>query len=387
MMELPSMPAGNTKIIGTIGPASRASETLKAMMRNGMAVARLNLSHGTLERHAQVIRDIRSASSDLGQRVEIWGDLPGSKMRIGRLTDEPVCLVPGQPFILRADECVGDATFASVRYEGLAKLVVPGVDVYLNDGLVHLRVNKVEGAQILCQVLVGGQLYSNDGMNVPGIDLNLDALGGQNHTCLTFAAEWNLDAVSPSFVRDAGDIERVREGAAELSYSPFVLAKIERALAIENFDGLLESADAIVIARGDLGVETPFEEIALLQKRLIQRSNLAGRPAITATHMLESMVHRRLPTRAEVADVTNAILDGSACLALCAETAIGNHPAEAVKVLARIIQATERQVADRGLAHLLEATEHEGGLIVARHQAGGDSAFSRGPEPRAGRQG
>jgi pyruvate kinase len=357
------------------------------MMRNGMEVARLNLSHGTLESHAQVIRDIRSASSDLEQRVEIWGDLPGSKLRIGRLTEEPVCLLTGQPFILRAGECVGDATSASVRYEGLAELVTPGVDVYLNDGLVHLRVEKVEGAQILCKVLVGGRLDSNEGINVPGIDPNLDALGGQNQTCLTFAAEWNLDAISPSFVRDAGDIETVREAAAGLGYLPFVLAKIERAPATDNFDGLLESADAVVIARGDLGVETPLEEIALLQKRLIQRSNLAGKPAITATQMLESMVHRRIPTRAEVADVTNAILDGSDCLALCAETAVGNHPAEAVKVLARIIQVTERQIAAAGPTHLLEATAHDGRLILARHQAGGDSAFSRGSELTAGIQG
>jgi pyruvate kinase len=386
MMGLASMLARHTKIICTIGPASRASETLKAMVRNGMDAARLNLSHGTLENHAQVIRDIRSAASDLGRPVEIWGDLPGSKMRIGRLTGEPICLKPGQPFILRTGECMGDATCASIRYDGLAEMIAPGVDVYLSDGFVHLRVDRVDGAQILCKVVVGGQLHSNDGINVPAIDLHLGAFGGQDHTCLNFAAQQKLDAVSPSFVRDAGDIEGVREAAAGLSYTPFVLGKIERALAVRNFDGFLQSADAIVIARGDLGVETPFEEIALLQKRLIQRSNLAGKPVITATHMLESMVHRRLPTRAEVADVTNAILDGSDCLVLCAETAIGNYPAEALKVLARIIEATERQIAGRGLAHLQEATG-DGGELIPTHQAGWKSAFGRGPGLSAGRQG
>jgi pyruvate kinase len=381
------MTARHTKIICTIGPASRGSETLKAMMRNGMDVARINLSHGTLESHAQAVRDIRRVASDLGQSVDIWGDLPGSKMRIGRLTSEPIRLVHGQPFILRAGECVGDATGTSVSCHDLIERVEPGVDVYLADGFVHLRVDKVERAQIVCRVLVGGQLHSNDGLNVPGIDLNLDTLDGQGCTCIAFAAEQKLGAISPSFVRDAADIDVVRQAVAEMSYSPLVLAKIERAQAVRNFGALLESADAIVIARGDLGVETPLEEIALLQKYLVRRSNLAEKPVITATHMLQSMVHMRFPTRAEVADVTNAILDGSDGLVLCAETAIGNYPAEAVGVLARIIQVTERQVADRGQAHVLEAAGDDGKPSPITRQAGWDDAFRRGAGPSAGRQG
>lgn len=343
MTEL-QLPFSKTKIICTIGPASQAQPILERMIRNGMAIARVNLSQGDLKRHAQAIHRIRAAAAAVGERVAIWGDLPGPKMRVGAMDGDAAWLQPGQCFILEAGKFVGNATRASLSTSGLSQAVRPGDRVHLNDGLIQLKVERVEGEEIHCRVLNGGELRTRDGVNVPGIDLGLSAFTGRDRAWLAFAARQGLDAISPSFIQDAADLDAVRQAAAEMDYCPFLLAKIERAPAIQNLEAILASADAVVVARGDLGIETPLEEIALLQKHILHRANLAGKPAITATHMLESMTRQRLPTRAEVADVTNAILDGTDCMTLSAETALGSHPVEAVAMMARIARATERHV-------------------------------------------
>jgi pyruvate kinase len=324
-----SLPSKKTKIIGTIGPATQSQQTLERLIRAGMNITRVNLAHGDLGRHAQAIYNIRAAAAAVGQQVAIWGDLPGPKMRVGRLVGGSVRLERSQPFILQTAQVVGDTTRASMSIPVLPQTVKPGDQVYLNDGFIRLQVEKVEGQEIHCRVQAGGELRAYDGVNLPGIDLGISAFTRQDRACLAFAAEQRLDAVSPSFIQNAADIAAVRQAAAAMDYSPFLLAKIERSLAVQNLDAILKSADAIVVARGDLGLETPIEEIALLQKRIIRQANLIGKPVVTATHMLQSMVCHQLPTRAEVADVTNAILDGTDCLTLSAETALGDHPEDA----------------------------------------------------------
>ena len=313
------------------------------MMRNGMDIARVNLSHGDTARHAGAIRNIRAAAHAVGVRVAIWGDLPGPKMRTGRMEGGTVQLQPGQQFALKPGGFVGDSTQASLNFSGLPQAVKPGDRVHLDDGLIQLEVNTVEAEEIHCRVLDGGELRSHGGVNLPGTDLGLSAFTEQDHRRLAFAAEQGLDAVSPSFIQNVSDLDAVRQAAAKLDYAPFLLAKIERATAVQNLEAILASADAVVVARGDLGIETPIEEITLLQKQILLRARLAGKPAITATHMLESMAQQRLPNRAEVADVTNAILDGTDCLTLSAETALGNHPAEVVEMMNRIALAVERR--------------------------------------------
>ncbi len=353
------LPSKKTKIVCTIGPASQSRDTLERLIVKGMNVARLNFAHGDVESHQEVIDNIRAAASKLGQRVAIMGDLPGPKMRIGRLVRESVQLERGEPFVLHTADVVGDSRHASMSFAGLPKAVKPGDKIFINDGLIQLRVEKVESRQVHCQVLVGGELRAHKGVNLPGIDLGICAFTPRDREFLEFACDQGLDAISQSFVQDASDIEAVRQAAATLDYYPFIIAKIERARAVENLDAILESADGIMVARGDLGVEIPIEEVALAQKRIIKRSNLYGKPVITATHMLESMISHRRPTRAEATDVANAIFDGTDCLMLSGETAAGCYPEESVVMMARIAQVTEPHAFTRDVIQSLERTQVE----------------------------
>jgi pyruvate kinase len=314
------------------------------MIRNGMGLARLNLAHGSFGAHARLVRDVRAAAAAAGQQVPIWGDLPGPKVRIGRVDGGAVQLYEGQPFVLHAAEKLGDAGHASLELPDLAQLLSPGDSVYLNDAQVQLQVEEVTGAEVHCRVWGGGELRSFSGAHLPGVNLGPAGLTAEDRACLAFAAEQRLEAISPSFIQDAADLHAVGQAAADMGYTPAFLAKIERARAVDNLKAILSRADAVVVARGDLGIDTPLEEITLLQKWILHQAGQAGKPAIVATHLLESMVHHRLPTRAEVADVTNAILDGADGLALTAETALGAHPAEAVAMIARIACATEPHV-------------------------------------------
>ena len=336
-----ALPPNKTKIVCTIGPASDSPQVMERLIRAGMNVARLNFSHGDFEGHAEVIRRLRAASAACGRRVAIMADLPGPKMRIGMLDPEPVELKPEDPFTLTGQEVVGDATRASVSFTRLPRVVEPGDTLFLNDGLIELRVGRVDGEQVHCTVVVGGELRSRKGLNLPGIDLGIRAFTERDQECLAFALEHGVDAVSQSFVETAEDVHTVRAAAAELGYQPFVIAKIERSGALEHLDGILDAADGVMIARGDLGVEIPIERIAQVQKQLMRLANLRGKPVITATQMLESMTTNRRPTRAEATDVANAILDGTDCVMLSGESAMGRYPIDAVQMLARIAAEIE----------------------------------------------
>jgi pyruvate kinase len=335
------LPAHKTKIVATIGPASESPDMLERLIRAGMNVARLNFSHGDFRGHAERIARIRAAAKTIGQRVAIMADLPGPKMRIGKLDPEPITLRPGDRFALTTEDVVGTARRVSMSFDQLPQVVKPGDRLFLNDGLVQLTVERATGTDVECVVAVGGELRSRKGLNLPGIDLGISAFTEHDRACLEFALQQGVDAVSQSFVETAADIEAVRAAATTVGKQPFLIAKIERGGALEHIDEILKSADGIMVARGDLGVEVPIQEIAMTQKHLIARANLAGKPVITATQMLESMVASRLPTRAESTDVANAILDGTDCIMLSGESAMGKYPEEAVAMLASIAAAIE----------------------------------------------
>jgi pyruvate kinase len=336
-----TLPNHKTKIVCTIGPASASREIMEQMIQAGMNIARLNFSHGDFASHEKTIENLRAASRSTGRRLVIMADLPGPKMRIGHFFKEPIELRIGDPFTLTTDSIVGDASRVSVSFSSLPQAVKPGDRLYLNDGFIQLEVAEVVGADVRCRVLVGGELRSKKGLNLPGIDLGIRAFTEQDQRWLVFAKEQGLDAVGQSFVEGAADIAAVRKAAADLNYHPFIIAKIERSRALDRIEEILEVTDGIMIARGDLGVEIPIEQIAVVQKRLMRLANMRAKPVITATQMLESMTDNRLPTRAESTDVANAILDGTDCVMLSGESAMGKYPVDAVAMLAKIAAATE----------------------------------------------
>ena len=359
-----ALPANKTKIVATIGPASESQEVMEEMIRAGMNVARLNFSHGNFESHGEVIAKLKAAAKAVGRRLAIMADLPGPKMRIGQLDQEPIELKPGDPFTLTTEDITGDHRRASMTFDRLPQAVKPGDTLYLNDGLIQLEVENVAGNDVQCKVLVGGELRSRKGLNLPGIDLGISAFTERDHECLTFAMEQGVDAVSQSFVEGAADIAAVRDAATALGHNPFIIAKIERSRAQEHIDGILKAADGIMIARGDLGVEIPIEQIAVAQKYLMQQANLVGKPAITATQMLESMTNNRRPTRAEATDVANAILDGTDCVMLSGESAMGRYPVDAVKMLAKIAAAIEPHRPSHSVRQVLRESDHDDNISL-----------------------
>jgi pyruvate kinase len=354
-----SLPTHKTKIVATVGPASESLEMLTRLIRAGLNVARLNFSHGDFSKHAEVIRRIRDARIATGKRVAIMADLPGPKMRLGKIEPDSIQLRPGDHFTLTNEDIVGNRERAAMTFEALPRVVKPGNRLYLNDGLVQLVVERVSGNDVECVVAVGGELRSRKGLNLPGVKLGISAFTERDRECLEFALKAGVDAVSQSFVESAADIEAVRAAAGKIGRQPFVVAKIERADALAHYEEILRAADGIMVARGDLGVEVPIEEIAYTQKQLIARANLAGKPVITATQMLESMVVSRLPTRAEATDVANAILDGSDCVMLSGESAMGKFPEEAVTMLAKIAAFTETHRPQGSLAIQRELLQGE----------------------------
>jgi pyruvate kinase len=336
------------------------------MVAAGLDVARLNLSHGDLESHARVIERLRAAALAVGRPLAILADLPGPKLRIGRLAREPIELRSGEPFALTTGDELGDERRVSVSFARLPEVVRPGDTVFLNDGLVRLAVERVDArvGTVHCRVDVGGELRSGKGLNLPGVDLGVPAFTERDRECLRFALEAGVDAVSQSFVESAADVAAVRAAAAEWGAQPFVIAKIERRRALERAAEILAAADGLMVARGDLGVEIPIEDIAGVQKRLVQRANLAGKPVITATQMLESMTESPRPTRAEATDVANAILDGTDAVMLSGESAVGRYPVEAVAMLARIAASIERMRPARAVRDALRERPREEGAPV-----------------------
>jgi len=348
------LPGNKTKLVCTIGPVSDSYEMIEKMIRAGMNVARLNFSHGDFASHGEVIKKIRAAAEKTGKRVAIMADLPGLKMRIGNLKEDPITLEKNTRFTLTSEETLGNRERVSMTMKQLPGVVKKNDTLFLNDGLIQLRVEEVDGTEIHCTVIVGGRLRSRKGLNIPGIDLGMSAFTERDRECMQYALENGVDAVGQSFVNNAQDIIDVRVAADEMGFNPFIVAKIERASVMDNIDEILAVTDGIMVARGDLGVEIPIEKIAVTQKFITARANFFGRPVITATQMLESMTSNRRPTRAEATDVANAILDGTDCVMLSEESAMGDYPLESVEMLAKIAAATEPHRRQRHLDSTLK---------------------------------
>ncbi len=344
MKNLKEILSKKTKVVCTIGPSSESVECIKELIKAGMNVARLNFSHGDFDYHALLIKRIREAERETGVPVAIMADLPGPKMRIGVFKKEPVHLKKGDTFILTTKDILGDEKRVSITMKELPPAVSPGNLLYLSDGIIELKVLETSDTDIKCQVIVGGELRSKKGLNIPGIDLGKSAFTKRDRECLEFALKEGVDAVSQSFVGSEDDIRDVRAFCKGLGRNPFLISKIERLKAIDRIDEIISASDGIMVARGDLGVEVPIEEIAVLQKYITRRALLQAKPVITATQMLESMTKNRRPTRAEATDVANAILDGTDAVMLSEESATGNFPVDAARMLSKIAVAIEKYI-------------------------------------------
>jgi pyruvate kinase len=366
-----------TKIVCTVGPASESPEILEALIRAGLNVARLNFSHGTQEEHLRKIKIIREISDRLKEPVSILQDLSGPKIRVGKVKEGGAELRRGENFFLTNREVMGDEKGVSVSYRSLPDEVRPGDTILLADGTIELQVIRSDGQNIECRVIVGGVLTSQKGINFPSRSILASAFTGKDEDDLRFGIYHGVDLISLSYVREAADIEGVKRILKKESADIPVIAKIERKEALEHIDEILSASDGIMVARGDLGVETPLERIPNVQKMLILKANALGKPAITATQMLRSMVDHKQPTRAEVTDVVNAIYDGTDAVMLSEETATGRFPVEAVQMMSRISEAAEEEFPfDKFLRKDLEenmglsqAISHGAALLAERTKA------------------
>ena len=337
------------KIICTIGPASSTESMMRELLRAGMDIARLNFSHGTHEEHARCIRRLRRAAQREGRTVSILQDLQGPKIRTGPLEQrKPVLLKTGSTVTITPEEIPGTATRISTTFPDLAGELSPGARILLSDGLIELKVRSIRGKDVVSEVLNGGMLGEHKGINLPGVALSIPALTEKDAKDLAFGLKHGVDAVALSFVRTAGDVSMVKRIIARQRGDVPVIAKLEKPQAIDHLEEILEAADGVMVARGDLGVEVPPEKVPVIQKHVIRRAAAWRRPVITATQMLESMVENPRPTRAEASDVANAIFDGSDAVMLSAETASGKYPLESVAMMARIVVEAESNVADLG---------------------------------------
>jgi pyruvate kinase len=328
-----------TKIVCTIGPASSDPETIEQLAWSGMDAARLNFSHGDQEMHRATLASVRRAQALIGRPLAVIADLQGPKIRIGRI-GEPRSVNPGDTLVLTApgQGAPGDL---DVTFAGIADTVSPGREVLINDGMVRARVASVEGARVITRVEVGGLISSGKGVNLPGTYLPIPSLTEKDESDLEFALGIGADYIALSFVRTAADVEQLRERIDAAGSHARIVAKIEKAEAVENLDEIVAVSDAVMVARGDLGVEIGAADVPLVQKLIIRTGRDAGRAVITATQMLESMIHQPEPTRAEASDVANAVLDGTSALMLSGETAVGAYPLEAVATMNRIARAVE----------------------------------------------
>jgi pyruvate kinase len=334
----------STSIVATIGPASKEPSVLEAMIAAGMDVARLNFAHGTPELHAETAADIRAASERVGREVAILGDLPGPKLRIGPVAGGVAELPRDSRVVLTQEEIEGTSDRLPVAWKGFPELVDEGDVCYLADGAVRLRVDEINDGDVVARVEVGGSVASRQGLNLPNVTVSLPAVSEEDLALMDAGLAMGLDYFALSFVRRREDLDPVREHLAEKGVEVPLIAKIEKPQAAANGEEIIDSADGIMIARGDLGIELPIEEVPLVQKRLLAVAGRRAKPTITATQMLESMVHSTRPTRAEVADVANAIFDGTDAVMLSQETAVGKHPVLAVEMMASIAETTEREL-------------------------------------------
>jgi pyruvate kinase len=331
-----------TKIVATIGPASRSPEMLERLVRAGVNVFRLNFSHGTPEEHLEVIRSAREIGSRLDRPIALLQDLSGPKIRTGKVAGDGIDLLKGARLTITTDTSIGGtAELISTTFEPLPRDVKAGDPILLDDGNLELRVVGVSGGRVECEVVDGGKLRSNKGMNLPGVTLSTPALTEKDRRDLEFGVQHRVDYVAVSFVRHAEDVLEAKALIRSMGDAIPVVAKIEKPEAVENLESILAATDGVMVARGDLGVEIGTEDVPIVQKRIIAMANAAGKVVITATQMLESMIENPRPTRAEASDVANAILDGTDAVMLSGESAVGKFPVETVETMARIADYTE----------------------------------------------
>ncbi|HEY0760660.1 MAG TPA: pyruvate kinase [Acidisarcina sp.] len=343
------------KIVATLGPASNNEATFRQLVRAGLDVARLNFSHGTHPEKLRLIEMVRKVAREEGKPICILGDLQGPKIRTGPLVDKkPVQLEAGQQLTITPRDVPGTATLVSTTFKTLAENLTVGARILLSDGLIELHVTAVEGEDVVCQIINGGTLGEHKGINLPGIPVKVPSLTEKDEIDLVFAIGAGVDAIAVSFVRTAADVELVKQRIEALGANTWIVAKLEKPQAIENVQSILEIADGVMVARGDLGVEVPPEKVPAIQKHVIRCAAEHRKPVITATQMLESMIDNPRPTRAEASDVANAVYDGTDAVMLSAESAAGKYPVEAVKMMSKIVMETElqmRELPNGGIHH------------------------------------
>jgi pyruvate kinase len=340
------------KIVCTLGPAVNSPEQIEALVSAGMDVARLNMSHGEYADHERSYRMVRKAADEAGRGVGIFADLQGPKIRLERFSDGPVRLVDGQSWTITTRDVPGDATACGTTYKGLPGDVGPGDPILIDDGKVRLEVTAVDGPDVHTRVVVGGKVSDNKGINLPGVAVSVPALSDKDEADLRWALSLCVDFVALSFVRSPSDAADVRRVMDEAGVHVPIIAKIEKPQALEEIEGIIDAFDGIMVARGDLGVECPLEDVPVHQKLLIDRARAKAKPVIVATQMLESMITAPAPTRAEASDVANAVLDGADAVMLSGETSVGEYPIVAVETMSRIIRSTE----EHGLEHMAAIT-------------------------------
>ncbi|MCM3702965.1 pyruvate kinase [Paenibacillus macerans] len=331
-----------TKIVCTIGPSSESLENIKKLIMAGMNVARLNFSHGDFEEHGGRIKTIRQASAELGKSIAILLDTKGPEIRTGKLKEEPIELVQDEFITLTTEEILGDKNRISITYKELPGDVEAGSTILIDDGLIGLTVVDIQGTEIKCRIVNGGTIKSKKGVNVPGVDISLPGITEKDANDIKFGIEQGIDFIAASFVRKASDVLEIRQLLEKHNATHIqIISKIENQQGVDNLDEILEVSDGLMVARGDLGVEIPAEDVPLVQKRMIEKCNRVGKPVITATQMLDSMQRNPRPTRAEASDVANAIFDGTDAIMLSGETAAGKYPVESVLTMARIAEKAE----------------------------------------------
>ena len=353
------------KIVATFGPALADYEKTKAVIEAGVDVARMNLSHGSHEVHEGVYATIRKASEETGKAVGILVDLQGPKIRLGKFKEDKIELVKGQTFTITTEDILGDKDICSTTYKGLPGDVKVGDMLLIDDGRLSLRATKVDGQKVVTEVEIGGPCSNNKGINLPGVAVNVPALSEKDEGDLRWALNLGADMIALSFVRNAKDIVRVHEIMAEEGKFIPVIAKIEKPQAVAALEEIIDAFDGVMVARGDLGVELPLEQVPLVQKRAVELARRWAKPVIVATQMLESMISASRPTRAETSDVANAVLDGADALMLSGETSVGEYPIETVQTMAKIIESTEENGLERIPALGTKPHTHSGAVVRA----------------------
>lgn len=364
-----------TKIVCTIGPSSESLENIKKLILAGMNVARLNFSHGDFEEHGGRIKNIRQASEELGKSVAILLDTKGPEIRTGKLKEEPIELEQDEFITLTTEEILGDKDRLSVTYSDLPGDVEVGSTILIDDGLIGLSVVEIQGTEIKCRIVNGGTIKSKKGVNVPGVNISLPGITEKDANDIKFGIESGVDFIAASFVRKAGDVLEIRQLLEKNNATHIqIISKIENQQGIDNLDEILEVSDGLMVARGDLGVEIPAEDVPLAQKRMIEKCNIAGKPVITATQMLDSMQRNPRPTRAEASDVANAIFDGTDAIMLSGETAAGKYPVESVETMSRIAEKAESALEYREI-FLKQSNAQQTTVTEAISQAVANSAL------------